>query len=123
MRTKWSMKSNLLTKRLAVLSMSALMVATLAACGDSSTPPTAEEAGKYEVTPGDPFSAYKDEITVTMGRVTTANPKLPAGDTYENNAYTGWSKTRLTLRLQINLKPMAKIIAVKFRSLSHPGIA
>lgn len=88
MRTKWSIKSKPLTKRLAVLSMSALMVTALAACGGASTPPTAEEAGKYEVTPGDPFSAYKDEITVTMGRVTTANPKLPAGDTYENNAYT-----------------------------------
>ncbi|MGP3785776.1 hypothetical protein [Paenibacillus sp. 1A_MP2] len=54
----------------------------------ATNPPTAEDAGQYEVTPGDPFSAYKDEVTVTMGRVTTANPKLPAGDTYENNAYT-----------------------------------
>ena len=52
MRTKWSMKSKPLTKRLAVLSMSALMVTALAACGGASTPPTAEEAGKYEVTPG-----------------------------------------------------------------------
>lgn len=88
MTTKWSVKSKLLTRRLAVLSISALMISTLAACGASSNPPTAKEAGKYEVTPGDPFSAYKDEITVTMGRVTTANPKLPAGDSYENNAYT-----------------------------------
>lgn len=88
MRTKCSMKSKLLRKHFAVLSMSALIVTTLAACGGSTNPPTAEEAGKYEVTPGDPFSAYKDEITVTMGRVTAANPKLPAGDTYENNAYT-----------------------------------
>ncbi|AUS26806.1 sugar ABC transporter substrate-binding protein [Paenibacillus polymyxa] len=118
MRTKWSIKSKLLTRRLAVLSISALMISTLAACGGSSNPPTAKEAGKYEVTPGDPFSAYKDEITVTMGRVTTANPKLPAGDSYENNAYTRLVKKRLTLRLKTNLKPTEKITAVRFLSPS-----
>ncbi|MCZ4141865.1 sugar ABC transporter substrate-binding protein, partial [Escherichia coli] len=74
------------------------------ACGGASDAPTAEEAGKYEVTPGDPFSAYKDEITVTMGRVTTANPKLPAGDTYENNAYTRLVKDTFNAKIKDQFK-------------------
>ncbi|GGH51197.1 hypothetical protein GCM10008014_16810 [Paenibacillus silvae] len=126
MTTKRSMKSNLFTKRLAVLSMSAMMVTVLAACGGSTEAPTAEDAGKYEVNPGEPFSAYKDEISVTMGRVTTANPKLPAGDTYENNAYTRLVKdtfnAKITDQFEANGEDYSRQVSLAIASGELPDM-
>ncbi|WBY64102.1 hypothetical protein [Thermocaproicibacter melissae] len=34
-----------------------------------------------------------------MGRQTLQNPKLPEGDTYEDNAYTRWVKNELNIKI------------------------
>jgi putative aldouronate transport system substrate-binding protein len=47
----------------------------------------------------DPFGAYENEITVTMGRQILQNPKLPEGDTYEDNAYTRLVKNELNIKI------------------------
>lgn len=54
------------------------MLLTLAACGGNTE--SAEEEGT---------------ITVTMGRQTTANPKFPSGDNYEDNAYIRMAEAEL----------------------------
>ncbi len=41
------------------------------------------------------FEAYPEEITYTMGRKIVQNPKIPKGDTYEDNAYTRYIKEKL----------------------------
>ncbi len=41
----------------------------------------------------------RETIKVTIGRGTTSNPKLPDGDTYEDNAYTRWMEERLNVQV------------------------
>ena len=52
-------------------------------CGDGSKKVSAGEPGK--------------PLTVTIGRQTTANPKFPEGDTYEDNAYTRLCESELNI--------------------------
>ncbi|SHO44445.1 type 2 periplasmic-binding domain-containing protein [Anaerocolumna xylanovorans] len=99
------MRKDYLFKRIAI-TLSAVMILSLAGCSgnnaksnaDSST---AKNDGKtagvtQEAQTADgPFGAYPEEITYTLGRQTIQNPKLPDGDTYENNAYTRYVKDRL----------------------------
>lgn len=58
--------------------LAAAMLLTLAACGGNTE--STEEDGT---------------ITVTMGRQTTANPKFPSGDNYEDNAYIRMAEAEL----------------------------
>lgn len=46
----------------------------------------------------DPYGRYDETITISFGRCTSANPKLPEGDTYENNAYFDWVLERLNVQ-------------------------
>ncbi|AHV98325.1 sugar ABC transporter substrate-binding protein [Paenibacillus sabinae] len=99
------MKSKDLFKHLGVLSISAAMVVSMVACSNSSDNATStNEQNKGNnaeaAATADPLGAYKDGITVSMGRVTTSNPKLPEGDTYENNAYTRLVKDKLNVTIK-----------------------
>ncbi|MCI5648773.1 MAG: extracellular solute-binding protein [Fusicatenibacter sp.] len=65
-------------RRAAVLALVLSMTAGITACGNDS--------GKTEDN-GSSESGERGTVTITMGRQTTANPKFPEGDSYEDNAY------------------------------------
>lgn len=97
MRTK-SMK-----KRIVASVMTGVLIFSITGCGNSKE--TSDTVGKVntdkttEATVADPFGAYGDEISISLGRQTLQNPKLPDGDTYENNAYTRFVKDKLNIKI------------------------
>ena len=64
--------ANFKTKMISGMMLGAAVLA-LAACGKSDEKATTTKDGR---------------TIITLGRQTAADPKLPKGDTYENNAYT-----------------------------------
>ena len=87
-----------------------IMVMSMAACGKDKDKdkkenvPTKSETGKTQVETKEtnsvnPLEPYEKEITLTMGRQTIQNSKLPDGDTYEDNAYTRWVKDVLNIKI------------------------
>ncbi|WP_334073289.1 MULTISPECIES: sugar ABC transporter substrate-binding protein [Paenibacillus] len=90
-------------KRFAAITMSAVMIYSLTACGNSSNSDSSQNKTQKpgnETAAVDPFGAYKDEVVVNLGRVTAPNPKLPQGDTYENNAYTRLVKEQFNVTIK-----------------------
>lgn len=45
-----------------------------------------------------PFGKYKETVTYTIGKSTPGIPKLPEGQTYEDNAYTQYLKETLNIQ-------------------------
>ncbi len=98
-----------LTKRLSAVMMAAILALSMTACKSENTDNLNKEPVKTENNTdqgvskegqgADPFGAYAEEITITMGRQTLQNPKLPEGDTYEDNAYTRWVKDALNIKI------------------------
>lgn len=89
-----------LIKRFSAVMLAAVMVITMTSCkAEDNTEDNTEQNGKDKVEAADPFGAYENEITVTMGRQTLQNPKLPEGDTYEDNSYTRWVKDALNIKI------------------------
>jgi putative aldouronate transport system substrate-binding protein len=60
---------------------------TLAGCGDSTKASTVSDENVEN----------GETITVSLGRQTTANPKFPDGDTYEDNAYIRMCEEELNI--------------------------
>lgn len=54
---------------------------------------------KYEIARTTPFGKYPEEITYTLGKMTSSNnSNLPEGDTYEDNVYTRYLKEMLNIQ-------------------------
>ena len=68
-------------KKMMSVTLAFAMMASVSACSAKS-----EETGATET--GSGAAADTEAVTIMMGRQTLQNPKLPEGDTYENNAYT-----------------------------------
>lgn len=96
------MRKNHFIKGMAI-TLSAVLIISLTGCSGKNTTNNAgdKKSGQKTETMGDtketdgPFGAYAEEITYSLGRQTIQNPKLPDGDTYENNAYIRYVKERL----------------------------
>lgn len=58
------------------------------------------QAAAVEADANDPMSPYDRELILTAGRYTGTNPRLPEGDTFEDNAYTRYLKEQLNIRIQ-----------------------
>lgn len=100
-------------KKIFVILLATVMTISLAACKKDNESQKESDTSKSDTTGSinitdsednsnasvDPFGAYENEITVTMGRQTIQNPKLPEGDTYEDNAYTRWVKNELNIKI------------------------
>ncbi len=80
------MKKKFLTKT-AAMALTVITVLSMTACGGSGSGSAGggESGSSNGAQAADP--AERDTITITMGRQTTANPKFPDGDSYEDNAY------------------------------------
>lgn len=100
------MKRKSLLKSITTTMLAVSMAVSMAACGGKDNGKETEKADngttQKETASAekiDPLSPYKDEIKISMGRQTLQNPKLPQGDTYENNAYTRWVKSVLNIKI------------------------
>lgn len=96
-------------KRSLIFISALALAATMPACSSknsesssgSSTPSNSDSSSSESKAQADgPLTPYADEITVTLGRETIQNPKLPDGDTYEDNAYTRWLKKALNIKIK-----------------------
>lgn len=79
--------------------LAALMTLSITACGgtpDDSKSETSTPAAPVE----NPMAPYEEEVVVNMGRQTGTNPRLPDGDTFEDNAYTRFLTEQLNIKIQ-----------------------
>lgn len=54
---------------------------------------------EYEVASTTPYGKYPEEVTYTLGKMTSSNnSNLPKGDTYEDNVYTRYLKEMLNIQ-------------------------
>lgn len=80
-----------------VLALSCAAAALATGCSGQDSVDRESQAAVQEVDTGDPMSAYDDTLVLTVGRYTGTNPRLPEGDTFEDNAYTRYVKERLNI--------------------------
>ena len=79
-------------KKMMSVTLAFAMMASVYACSAKS-----EETGATET--GSGAAADTEAVTIMMGRQTLQNPKLPEGDTYENNAYTRMLEDKLNVKI------------------------
>lgn len=85
----------------AVLCVFLCLSAVLTGCyGDEGQVDRKAQAAAAEMDADDPMSPYGTELVLTAGRYTGTNPRLPEGDTFEDNAYTRYLKERLNITIQ-----------------------
>ena len=82
-----TMKRNSIFKRITMLSIVSVMTVSLVACVEKEPSNASDSASE------------NGEKVIKMGRVTSANPKLPEGDTYEDNAYTRLVEEKLGAKI------------------------
>ncbi|MBR3771835.1 MAG: extracellular solute-binding protein [Clostridium sp.] len=73
---------------------------TFIGCNDGTSSVLSEDyAEQTEVAMTTPFGKYPEEVVYTLGKMTGANnSNMPAGDTFENNAYTRYLKKTLNIQ-------------------------
>lgn len=81
----------------------ALLSTLLTACSHSGTASSAASSAAQQAAwtaaQNTPFKPYPQTVTYTLGKMTGANrSNMPAGDTYENNAYTRYLKKLLNVQ-------------------------
>lgn len=89
--------------------LAASLAAAVAGCsnsGDSSDSvgspkPSATGGASEAAAPADPFSPFKDTVTIAIGR-DVFDKKLPNGDTLESNAYTRYIEQKLNVKLKFD---------------------
>ena len=79
-------------KKMMSVTLAFAMMASVSACSAKR-----EETGATET--GSGAAADTEAVTIMMGRQTLQNPKLPEGDTYENNAYTRMLEDKLNVKI------------------------
>lgn len=82
------MKNRRLYNKVFALGIAGSMLVTATGCGAAN-----------DTIGGDEVKAAGRDITVTLGRQTLPNAKLPDGDTYEDNAYTRMLKEELNVNI------------------------
>ena len=86
------MKNGFWKKIMSVALAFAMMVSVTACSSGDGETAAADKDGKAA-------AENAEEITIRMGRQTLQNPKLPEGDTYENNAYTRMLEDKLNVKI------------------------
>ncbi|WP_010239836.1 extracellular solute-binding protein [Clostridium arbusti] len=88
-------RNNSLIMRIAALSLAVFTVSTIfTGCGSSSDTKV-KDTSKAATTP---YGKYDQEVVYSIGKSTPGSPRLPKGDTYENNAYTRYLKKVLNVQ-------------------------
>jgi putative aldouronate transport system substrate-binding protein len=81
-------------RKITSLSMIALISTTIAGCSGKGNDSTSKNSNS-----DDSYGAYESVVEVSLGRTTIQNPKMPAGDTYEDNAYSRYIEEKLNIDL------------------------
>lgn len=81
-------------KHMIAITIGLITLFSLIGCAGAKKTSAQSEAEMSDIS-RDPLGAYPEEITYTMGRKIVQNPKMPKGDTYEDNAYTRYIKEKL----------------------------
>lgn len=95
------MKSKM--NRVFAVLLAAAMALSFTACGDgtASSNDDAPSGGSSTAAPvSDPMAPYADQLVVNIGRSTGTNPRLPDGDTFEDNAYTRFVTEKLNIKIK-----------------------
>ena len=83
-------------KKLFKTMLCAIMIGSLlSGCGSAQSGKTAKDTSKAATTP---YGRYDSTVVYTLGKDTPGSPRLPKGDTYENNAYTRYLKKLLNVQ-------------------------
>lgn len=82
-------------KKAAVVPVIAAMLLSFTGCGNNGG-----EIQEAVAAAEGPLGAYEETVICSMGRSTIANPRLPEGNTYEDNAYTRYLKERLNVEIK-----------------------
>lgn len=94
------MRKKVIVKGLVVTLITSLMTISLVGCGSGEKKETTKESSQVNNEAGQQKDgAYEEEVTITLGRQTLQNAKLPDGDTYEDNAYTRLVKNVYNIKL------------------------
>lgn len=95
------MRKKVIVKGLVVTLITSLITISLVACGSGNkNEETTKETSQVNNEDGQQKNgAYEEEVTITLGRQTLQNAKLPDGDTYEDNAYTRLVKDVYNIKL------------------------
>ena len=91
--------------RCVAAAMASTLVISMAACGDKDAQGASQAEGQSQAQAQgestaqsyDPLGAYEETVTLSIGRGTVQNPKLPDGASYESNAYNDWVKNTLNV--------------------------
>lgn len=88
------MTYRIVLKHIIAITIGIITLFSLIGCAGAKETSAQSEAEMSDIS-RDLLGAYPEEITYTMGRKIVQNPRMPKGDTYENNAYTRYIKERL----------------------------
>jgi putative aldouronate transport system substrate-binding protein len=92
------MKNTKYTKRITALILAASLAVSITACGGKGEEKaTASTPQSPSSKVADPMAKYSEPVVINTGRQTGTNPRLPKGDTFENNAYTRAAKDTLNV--------------------------
>lgn len=122
------MEYRLAFKYILALTLGMIMMFSLAGCGNAKK--SAIESGSVQGVTSeisvDTLGAYPEEIIYTMGRKTVANPKMPEGDTYEDNVYTRYVKEKLNAtcinKFEVNAENYDRQVSLAIASRDLPDI-
>lgn len=85
-------------KRITTFGMAVITIAMFfTGCGNKDGATTTETKDKSGAVTT-PYGKYDELVTYTIGKNTPGSPRLPEGDTYENNAYTRYLKDVLNVQ-------------------------
>lgn len=92
-------------KRSVIRSGLAMLLAAGMVISSGCSAQSAASSQTAKVTSGDtnnasstPFGKYSSLVTYTLGKMTSSDPKMPNGDSWENNAYTRYIKDKLNIQ-------------------------
>lgn len=84
------------SKKLFETVLCAIMIGSLlSGCGSAKSGKTVKDTSKAATTP---YGRYDSKVVYTLGKDTPGSPRLPKGDTYENNAYTRYLNKLLNVQ-------------------------
>ena len=79
-----------------ILLAAAMTVAS--ACSSTQSSSGQNNSSASAAADNTPYGKYSSLVTYTLGKDTPSDPRMPNGDTYENNAYTRYLKEKLNIQ-------------------------
>ena len=96
-------------KRMLAVILCAILVITVTGCGlksgegskDTAVDNTAAVSGEVASETNDPFGAYEEPVTLTVGMSVDPNQTYPEGDSPTDNQYIRYIKEKLNINIKV----------------------